>query len=213
MKKNFLKLTVIALMTATTMTNLPSLGVSAATTNPSYNDYCNLVSNNNTYCLDMPDESETSTVTTSTSLNSVIVYGLPKLPTKYPITIQVTAENKILQLMNSKRAQAGLSPLTMNSTLRQVARYKSDHMIQYNYFSHTTPQGTMWINWLQRLGYRYTTTGENIAYNTYDPVALFTQWWNSPGHRANMMNPSYHRVGIGVIKGAGKFMGTQTFSN
>lgn len=66
---------------------------------------------------------------------------------------------------------------------------------------------------LQAVGYKYTTTGENIAYNTYDAVELFTQWWNSPGHRANMMNSAYTKVGVGVLYGNGKYMGTQEFSN
>jgi uncharacterized protein YkwD len=86
-------------------------------------------------------------------------------------------------------------------------------MIQNNFFNHTNPDGTKWTNLLQTIGYKYTTTGENIAYNTSDPVELFTQWWNSPGHRANMMNTSYTKVGIGVVYGNGKYMGTQTFSN
>ena len=151
--------------------------------------------------------------TTNTNATSVDVQGLPKLPTTQAIDVQASAEDKILELMNAKRVEAGLQPLTIDNTLVQVARYKSDHMIQYNYFDHVTPQGTKYTDWLQAVGYKYTTAGENIAYNTYDANELFTQWWNSPGHRANMMNPSYTKVGIGVIQGNGKFMGTQEFSN
>ncbi len=144
---------------------------------------------------------------------SVNVSGLPTLPTNYSTTIQSSAEQKILELMNEKRVAAGLKPLTMDNTLLDVARYKSNHMIQYNYFSHTNPDGTNWTNWLKTLGYKYTATAENIAYNSYDPVELFNQWWNSSGHRQNMMNPNYTKVGIGVLQGNGKYMGTQTFSN
>jgi len=151
--------------------------------------------------------------TTNTNVYSVDVQGLPQLPTTYSINVQATVEDKILELMNAKRVEAGLKPLTIDNTLVQVARYKSDHMIQFNYFDHVTPQGTKYTNWLQAVGYTYTTAGENIAYNTYDAVELFTQWWNSPGHRANMMNSSYTKVGIGVVQGNGKFMGTQEFSN
>ena len=150
---------------------------------------------------------------TNTNETSVDVQGLPQLPTTYSINVQATAEDKILELMNAKRTEAGLKPLTIDNTLLQVARYKSDHMIQYNYFDHVTPQGTKYTEWLQAVGYTYTTAGENIAYNTYDAVELFTQWWNSPGHRANMMNASYTKVGIGVVQGNNKFMGTQEFSN
>lgn len=154
-----------------------------------------------------------STSNTSTSATSIDQQGLPTLPSNYSITVQVAAEQKILELMNQKRTEAGLKPLTLDNTLIKVARYKSDCMIQKNFFDHTNPDGTKWTNWLQALGYSYNTTGENIAYNTYDAVELFNQWWNSPGHRANMMNASYNKVGIGVILGNGKYMGTQTFSN
>ena len=149
----------------------------------------------------------------SNDVTNVDVQGLPQLPKTYSINVQATVEDKILQLMNAKRVEAGLNPLTIDNTLLKVARYKSNHMIQYSYFDHVTPQGTKYTDWLQAVGYTYTTAGENIAYNTYDAVELFTQWWNSPGHRANMMNTSYTKVGIGVIQGNGKFMGTQEFSN
>ncbi len=169
--------------------------------------------NNGTVKPEQPGDTEENLPPTSG--DSVNVNGLSKLPEKYSISVQSSAENKILQLMNEKRVQAGLKPLTMDNTLLQVARYKSNHMIQYNYFDHTNPDGTKWVNWLQTIGYKYNTTGENIAYNTYDPVELFNQWWNSQGHRENMMNPSYTKVGVGVVydKDNNKYMGTQTFSN
>ena len=150
---------------------------------------------------------------TTTDSSAVDVNGLPQLPNNYSISVQASAESQILELMNEKRTEAGLKPLMLDSTLVQIARYKSDHMIQYNYFDHTTPEGNTWTSWLDAIGYQYMSTGENIAYNNYDPVELFNQWWNSPEHKANMMKPSYNKVGIGVINGNGKCMGTQTFSN
>ena len=149
----------------------------------------------------------------SGSIGSISVEGLPAVKEKYSVKIENSAENKILELMNQKRKEAGLNPLTMDNTLLSVARYKSNHMIQNDYFSHTNPDGTQWTNWLKTIGYKYNATAENIAYNSYDPVELFNQWWNSSGHRKNMMNPSYTKVGIGVVYGNGKYMGTQTFSN
>lgn len=157
---------------------------------------------------------ETTSYSSTTNYDaSVDVDRLTKLPQNYDINIQSSAENKILELMNQKRTEAGLKPLFLDNTLLQIARYKSDHMIQFGYFDHTTPEGKNWASWLDAINYQYTTTGENIAYNNYDPVELFNQWWNSSGHRENMMNPSYTKVGIGVIYGNNKYMGTQTFSN
>lgn len=138
---------------------------------------------------------------------------LPVLPTTYSTQTMQAAEEKILELMNEKRTAAGLKPLTMDNTLTEVARYKSEHMIQNNYFSHNNPDGTTWQNWLKTIGYSYTATAENIAYNSSNAEELFNQWWNSEGHKANMMNALYTKVGIGVIYGNNKHMGTQIFSN
>lgn len=167
--------------------------------------------NNGTGNITKPDNNQGTD--SAGNISSTNVSGLPALPQKYPITVQSSAETKILELMNQKRTEAGLKPLTMDNTLLEVARYKSNHMIQNNYFSHTNPDGTKWTNWLQTIGYKYSATAENIAYNSYDPVELFNQWWNSSGHRQNMMNPSYTKVGIGVVYGNNKYMGTQEFSN
>jgi len=222
MMKNSLRKIVTTVITATTIGSFSSVGVSAVTFDSNINNYYNAIANkvlnidsnnkdNSTSTNTM--ESNKATSNASTSANSIDVQGLPILPTKYPITVQASPEQKILELMNAKRTEAGLEPLTLDNTLVQVARYKSNNMIQNDFFNHTNPDGTKWTNWLQTIGYKYTTTGENIAYNTSDPVELFTQWWNSPGHRANMMNASYSKVGIGVVYGNGKYMGTQTFSN
>lgn len=208
MKKNVLRRIITTVIAATTMSSLSSLGVSAATIYSNIN--YNIIANN---FLNLNNGKAQGTNNASTSTDSADVQGLPKLPANYSINVQATAEQKILELMNQKRSEAGLKPLTIDNTLAQVARYKSNDMIQNNFFDHANPDGTKWTNWLQTIGYKYTTSGENIAYNTSDTVQLFDQWWNSPGHRANMMNASYTKVGIGVIYGNGKYMGTQEFSN
>lgn len=163
--------------------------------------------------LNNSDQETTDNGSPTTYDATVDVDGLTKLPQNYTISVQASAENKILELMNQKRIEAGLNPLTMDNTLQKIARYRSDHMIQYDYFDHTTPDGKDWTTLFDSVGFQYTSTGENIAYNNYDPVELFNQWWNSSEHRANMMNSSYAKVGIGVIYGNNKYMGTQNFSN
>ena len=220
MRKNDLRRIVTTVIAATTIGSFSSLGVSAATINSNTNDYSNTSVNNllNTGLFMNPSNGynfgNTGIIPTGgTNVTSVDVQGLPNLPTNYPISIQNSAEDKILQLMNEKRTEAGLQPLTIDNTLVQVARYKSDDMVQNNFFNHINPDGTKWTNWLHTIGYDYTSAGENIACNNTDPIELFNQWWNSPGHRANMMNEKYTKVGIGVINGNSKYMGTQEFSN
>lgn len=147
---------------------------------------------------------------TQTKVTNVDVAGLDKLPSKYDISVNPSHEQIILKLLNEKRRQAGLGELTMDNTLVKVARYKSNHMIQYGYFNHPTPQGILWYDWLKKIGYSYTATAENIAYNYLGPEELFNQWWKSPGHKKNMMEPSYKKIGIGVVynKAKNQYMGT-----
>lgn len=57
--------------------------------------------------------------------------------------------------------------------------------------------------------------GENILYN-YDGSAAFAlgQWMNSPGHRANILKPEYHLIGVGHARSAsGRFYAVQVFAS
>lgn len=43
----------------------------------------------------------------------------------------------------------------------------------------------------------YVMSGENCAYGPYKAIDLFLGWMESSGHRANIMNKNYYRIGIG----------------
>lgn len=124
-----------------------------------------------------------------------------------------SGELKILELMNAARIKQGKVPLIMSATLRETARRKSLDMLNNNYFDHRAPDGTYTSAWLSACGYPWFIWAENIAYNYQSAEKLYDQWWNSPGHKANMMNENLRAVGIGVYQGeTGRIMGTQVFS-
>lgn len=52
------------------------------------------------------------------------------------------------------------------------------------------------------MGYSYSTVAENIAAGSRTPSQVFQQWMNSPGHRANMLNPDVSEVGVGFVLNA-----------
>jgi len=64
---------------------------------------------------------------------------------------------------------------------------------------------------MRAAGISYRTAGENIAGNPSAAGAM-RAWMNSPGHRANILNPNFTRIGIGVVDGGpyGKIL-TQHF--
>jgi serralysin len=106
-------------------------------------------------------------------------------------------QQQILSLVNIERSKAGLQPLTLNSQLNQAAQNHTNDMISKRYFSHTSPSGSTMTSRVNAVGYRYSTIGENIAAGNATAAGTMTQWMNSPGHRANILNPNFKELGVG----------------
>ncbi|KXN66553.1 SCP-like extracellular, partial [Conidiobolus coronatus NRRL 28638] len=52
-----------------------------------------------------------------------------------------------------------------------------------------------------RAGYKWKSIGENVAHNQKNEYEVTQAWWDSPGHRKNMMNGKFVNVGFGYYKG------------
>ena len=112
----------------------------------------------------------------------------------------VTAyESEVVRLVNDIRAQYGLNALTEDWELARVARYKSQDMHDQGYFSHTSPTYGTPFQMMKAFGLSYRTAGENIAYGYATPQKVMEGWMNSSGHRANILNSSYTRIGVGYV--------------
>ena len=118
-------------------------------------------------------------------------------------------ESEVVTLVNAARAQYGLSALTINKDLCQVARYKSQDMAEKGYFAHESPTYGSPFQMMQSFGISYRTAGENIAYGQQTPQAVVDAWMNSSGHRANILNSSYTQIGVGFY--ANGYYWTQMF--
>jgi uncharacterized protein YkwD len=115
-------------------------------------------------------------------------------------TVEPGAEEQMLTLVNTERANAGLTPLVMDDALRQLARMHGADMFRQGYFSHTSRDGRSPFDRMRDAQITWAWAGENLA------LAATTEFahqglMNSPGHRANILNPQFHRVGIGVLNG------------
>jgi len=117
----------------------------------------------------------------------------------------------MLSLINNERKAQGLSPLTMNSALSSAARAHSQDMINRSFFNHVNPDGLTPSDRARNAGYNFIALGENICGNP-SIDAGHSSLMGSPAHRANILNPSYKEVGIGIIDGGpyGKMI-TQLF--
>ena len=86
-------------------------------------------------------------------------------------------------------------------------------MFQQGYFAHIDPNGVSPFDRMRNGDITFRAAGENLALAPTVDVA-HDGLMNSPGHRANILNPAFHRVGIGVADGGmhGK-MFTQNFAD
>ncbi|MGI6576628.1 MAG: SafA/ExsA family spore coat assembly protein [Eubacteriales bacterium] len=107
--------------------------------------------------------------------------------------------NEVIRLTNVKRTQNGLKPLTANWELSRVAQYKAQDMRNKNYFSHTSPTYGSPFDMIKAFGISYRSAGENIAKGQSTPAQVVEAWWNSSGHRANILNSSYNQIGVGYV--------------
>lgn len=112
----------------------------------------------------------------------------------------------MFQSHNAQRANNGVAGLSIDAQLVQVARARAQDMADNNYFSHTSPSGQTAFSILNGMGYSYSIAGENIARNNY-PDSQSVQvamdgFMNSSGHRANILDGRYTKVGIGAAIGA-----------
>lgn len=121
-------------------------------------------------------------------------------------------ENEVIRLVNVERAKAGLQQLTQNWQLSRVARYKSQDMIDKGYFAHNSPTYGSPFKMMESFGLRYSAAGENIAMGQQSPSQVMNAWMNSPGHRSNILSPSFTQIGVGLAKDKnGRMYWTQMF--
>jgi uncharacterized protein YkwD len=124
-----------------------------------------------------------------------------KLPyTTHRLEVRPDLEQEMLMLVNRERTRRGLGPLAPDTALRTVARAHSADMFERGYFSHNTPEGRDPFERMQAAGISFMAAGENLALAQTLSIAHIGLM-HSPGHRANILNRSFHRVGIGIIEG------------
>lgn len=117
--------------------------------------------------------------------------------TTNPVSGLTADEQKALDLMNADRIANGLPTLKVNNQLVGLAERYAQDMINRGFFSHYDPEGRSPFDRMKQAGISYRSAGENLAINR-NVTAAETAFMNSPGHRANILNPSYTEIGIGV---------------
>jgi uncharacterized protein YkwD len=157
---------------------------------------------------------ETATVSAPTSKPAPAVVEEAPAPAPAPVAAAVPAnlgaEDQVLALVNAERAAAGCAALADDAGLAAVARAHSADMRDRGFFDHTNPDGLSPFDRAERAG--LSARAENIAYGQQDAAEVMDSWMNSPGHRANILDCSLTRLGVGVAEGAGGPWWTQLFA-
>src|SRR2546425_11557356 len=113
------------------------------------------------------------------------------------------SETSLLREMNRVRVAGHLAPLRFDASLEQASRAHSREMLQSGTFAHGAFGSRM-----LRFRVRGSLAGENLAWGIgYQATArgIVQRWLASPEHRANLLRPSFRRVGIGAL--VGRFSG------
>ncbi len=108
-----------------------------------------------------------------------------------------SVESALITLINQERLGRGLTALSPQGQLATAARDHSADMACNNFFSHTGSDGSLPWDRVSALGYSYAAIAENIFAGSSNAQIAFDAWMNSPGHRENMLNPTYTEIGIG----------------
>jgi uncharacterized YkwD family protein/spore coat assembly protein SafA len=129
--------------------------------------------------------------------NPALIYPGQKINIPTNDSNVIAYEKEVVKLVNEIRVQNGLKELTYDWELSRVARYKSEDMRDNKYFSHTSPVYGTPFQMIKNFGISYRSAGENIAKGYRTPKEVVDGWMNSPGHRANILNASFTRIGVG----------------
>lgn len=116
--------------------------------------------------------------------------------------------------INNSRAAYGFAPLRLDAAITAVASAHAWDMMNYGYFSHTGRDGSRVSDRLRRAGISFSSSGENICYNTGLGVKATLNWCHGvfmsepypgyPNHIGNILSPRFTRVGIGIAQSGGR---------
>lgn len=108
---------------------------------------------------------------------------------------------RIFELTNARREEAGVHPLSLDPVLTQAALMKASDMIARDYWAHVSPEGAEPWHFFVQSGYKYRFAGENLARDFSNANDVVSAWIASPTHRENLLASRYQDIGVAVVDG------------
>jgi len=112
------------------------------------------------------------------------------------------ARARLLARVNALREGAGVPVVQPDVRLDAVAQAYADRMATQRFFAHVSPDGDALPDRLEQAGYPYQAAGENLGMAS-GPLAAHAAIEESPGHRKNLLDPAFERVGFGLARQPG----------
>ncbi len=109
-------------------------------------------------------------------------------------------EHDLFNLVNIERKKIGLAPVRFFPLLSFLARKHSQNMALRGDISHLSTSGETYSERLVEGRFYFIKNGENVAFSqTFIPEFIHQGFMDSPGHRANVLDPDFDELGIGVV--------------
>ena len=125
------------------------------------------------------------------ALALLAIFGFVAVPAQASPEDPAADEAQFVSLLNTTRAKAGLAPLTVDPELRSLSRGWAQHMADAGHISHASPiSAGVTADWLK--------LGENVGTGGNVTVVM-NAFIASPGHYANIMDPEFTKVGVGLV--------------
>lgn len=115
-----------------------------------------------------------------------------------PDSCAPTRGQKVMELVNARRAQAGLEPLEVDEQLVAAAEEHAHDLVgRSGVPGHEGSDGSHAPERVTRAGYVWTRVAENVAAGVTEPSMVVALWMNSQGHRQNILTPEFRDAGVG----------------
>lgn len=118
-------------------------------------------------------------------------------------------EEQVVAETNKAREAQGLSALQPDPSLMDAARIHAADMAKHGFLSHSGSDGSTPQERMEEAGYiNWRSTGENVAAGQDTAEGVVASWMKSPPHRANILNPDFCDIGVGVASTSNGAYGT-----
>jgi len=141
-------------------------------------------------------------------------------------TVEAREEQGLIAAINNERARQGMNALALDPLLTETARTHCLEMCRLDYFEHESPTAGLrtpmdrYLDSLHAWGEgqpHAALVGENIFFcsvtnGVFNAAYAHQSLMASPGHRANILDPRFSKVGVGLYRDSqGQFWVTEMF--